>query len=65
MDDEMVRLMVADDGVGFTPTREPEPDERHGWGLLNMAERAEAMGGHFRIESRPQEGTRIIVEVAR
>lgn len=65
MDDEMVRLIVADDGVGFTPTREPEPGERHGWGLLSMAERAEAMGGHFRIESRPQEGTRIIVEVAR
>jgi len=30
-----------------------------------MTERAEAVGGHCRIESRPQQGTRVIVEVAR
>jgi PAS domain S-box-containing protein len=65
MDDEMVRLTITDDGVGFDLTRESGADEHHGWGLLTMAERAEAMGGHFRIESRPQEGTRIMVEVTR
>lgn len=63
MDDEMVCLTVADDGVGFDPGRASEFGAHGGWGLLTMAERAEAMGGHFRIESRPQEGTWIIVEV--
>ncbi len=60
-----VRLVVADDGVGFDPTRVAGPDERLKWGLLTMAERAEGVGGHFRIESSPRRGTRVIVEVAR
>jgi signal transduction histidine kinase len=60
-----VRLVVADDGIGFDHTRVAGPDERLKWGLLTMAERAEGVGGHFRIESGPQRGTRVIVEVAR
>ena len=60
-----VRLVVADDGIGFDPTRVAGPDERLKWGLLTMAERAEVVGGHFRIESSPQRGARVIVEVAR
>jgi len=63
--DETVRLVVADDGVGFDPARLAMPDGRQGWGLITMTERAEAVGGRFRIESRPQQGTRVIVEVAR
>jgi len=58
-------LVIADDGVGFDPAQLGKPDEHHGWGLLTMAERAEAVGGHCRIESCPQQGTRVIVEVAR
>jgi signal transduction histidine kinase len=65
VDDETVRLVVADDGVGFDPTRLSESGERWGWGLLNMTERAEAAGGRCRIESAPTQGTRITVEVPR
>jgi len=65
VDSGTVRLVVADDGIGFDPTRVAEPDERLKWGLLTMAERAEGVGGHFRIESSPRRGTRVIVEVAR
>ncbi|MDY7077969.1 MAG: CHASE4 domain-containing protein [Chloroflexota bacterium] len=64
MDGGAVRMIVADDGVGFDPARAAEPDGRRGWGLLTMAERAEAVGGHFRVESGPQQGTRVVVEVA-
>ncbi len=63
-DDGAVRLVVADDGVGFEPTQVATPNRHGGWGLMTMAERAEAVGGHFRVESQPQQGTRIIVEVA-
>ncbi len=58
-----VRMVVADDGIGFDPERPAQPDERQPWGLLTMAERAEAVGGGCRIESSPGQGTQVIVEV--
>ncbi|UCG26020.1 MAG: PAS domain S-box protein [Chloroflexota bacterium] len=65
-DGEIVRLIVADDGIGVSPDRPVKPGEEHGWGLLIMAERAEAVGGRCWIEPRPsKEGTRVIVEVPR
>jgi signal transduction histidine kinase len=63
-DNGAVHLVVADDGVGFEPTQVATPNRHGGWGLITMAERAEAVGGRFRVESQPQQGTRIIVEVA-
>lgn len=62
---DTVRLVIADDGVGFDPGRPITADGRQGWGLLTMTERAEAVGGHLQIESRPQGGTQVVVEVAR
>ena len=64
-EDGTVRLTVADDGVGFDLGSLAGPDGRRGWGLLTMAERAEAMGGTCRVESQPGCGTRIIAEVER
>lgn len=64
--DDCTRLIVADDGVGYDPDHLVEPVEDRGWGLLIMAERAEAVGGRCWIESRsPTQGTRIIAEVPR
>ena len=56
-----LRLEVIDDGIGFDPDN--LPDTELGWGLLTMQERAEAIGGQCRIESRPGQGTKVIVEV--
>jgi two-component system sensor histidine kinase UhpB len=64
-DHEIVRLMIADDGIGFDPTTPAKPDGDRGWGLITITERAEAVGGRCRIESKLQQGTRVIVEVAR
>jgi PAS domain S-box-containing protein len=65
VDDETARLVVADDGIGFDPATLTEPAERQGWGLITMAERAEAAGGYCQVESRPGQGTRITVEIGR
>lgn len=45
---------VRDDGAGFDLASTPA-----GSGLTNMADRIEALGGSFRITSRPGEGTQI------
>lgn len=58
----IVRMIVSDDGDGFQ--REEVPTARGGhWGLITMAERAEAIGGGCHIKSQPGQGTRVIVEV--
>ncbi len=65
-EDEILRLIVHDDGIGFNPERLDTREVERGWGLLTMAERAEALGGRFWVESQPShEGTRVIVEIAR
>ncbi len=62
---DVVRLVVADDGVGFECAGRAIPDEQEGWGLVGMAERAEVAGAHFQIKSRPGHGTQVIVEAPR
>jgi signal transduction histidine kinase len=62
--EEMVRLVIADDGVGFDPAAAARADGETG-GLVTMTERAEAVGGCCRTDSQPGEGTRVVVEVSR
>lgn len=59
------RLTIVDKGIGFDPDEAREPGEREGWGLVSIAERAEAVGGHSFIDSQPGQGTRVTVEVPR
>lgn len=56
-DDELV-VEIVDTGPGFDPTA-AEGSETH-LGLVGMRERAESLGGQFRIESAPGHGTRAI-----
>lgn len=55
--DEMVRLTVADNGVGFDPTAVTADH----LGLKIMRERTEAIGAKLTIYSEPGEGTQISV----
>lgn len=66
VEDETLRLIILDNGIGFNPERLPLQGGNRGWGLLTMAERAEALGGRFWVESQPSHtGTRVIVEIVR
>lgn len=56
----LVSLTVTDNGQGFKPL---EKKGRHGVGLQSMRERVKTLGGHLRIESRPNQGTTITVEL--
>ena len=50
--DDGVRLLVADDGVGFTEAAVVAAARRCGVGLVSMRERAERLGGSLAIEHR-------------
>ena len=56
-----VRITVEDDGVGFD-THDSESEKRpRGYGLFNVHERLDHIGGRFEIESEPGRGTRAIL----
>jgi PAS domain S-box-containing protein len=62
---DSVRLTIADDGVGFDPQTHHQPGAKPEWGLMNMRERAQAIGGKLSVETAPGKGTKIIVEIKR
>ena len=55
-------LRVSDDGRGFDPESLNPAGSGH-YGLIGMRERAERIGGHLTLNSRPGEGTELLVEV--
>ena len=58
-----LRVAVVDDGLGFTV----EPDFRSyagHWGLVGMQERAEQIGASLRVESAPNRGTTVMLELS-
>ena len=61
---DQVQLLVEDDGRGFNPQRASrDAVELQRLGLLGIRERAESLGGQARIESAPDEGTRLSVTI--
>lgn len=56
--EDQIRLEISDKGTGFNPQL---PATGSGIGLLMMRERIEAAGGILTVQSRPGEGTQLIV----
>jgi signal transduction histidine kinase len=53
-----IRLQVTDDGEGFD-----EDEPKRGFGLVTMKDRAEALGGKLRVDSRRGSGTKVELEL--
>ncbi|MEW6049017.1 MAG: sensor histidine kinase, partial [Bacillota bacterium] len=53
-------LYVQDDGKGFDPSNLAHT---RGWGLSNMRKRAAILGGDLDIDSRPGEGTTVMLRL--
>ena len=51
-------ILIETDGIGFETPKSSDHPGKH-LGLTIMQERAAHLGGHLRIESDPEEGTRI------
>jgi signal transduction histidine kinase len=56
-------LCIRDDGVGMQQL--PELSAQQGFGLANMRERAESLGGRWQIDSQPGAGTQVSVRIPR
>jgi signal transduction histidine kinase len=54
-----VVLSIADDGQGFDMAMPVQRDEKSGWGLMIMRERAAALGARLWVHSAPGAGTRV------
>jgi PAS domain S-box-containing protein len=60
--DKAVQFVVTDNGIGFDASSLTQRSEAS-WGLLNVEERAQAVGGIVTIESTLGHGTRVAIEV--
>ena len=64
--DDLVALDVQDDGVGMA-TQSAGPDallvDAGGFGLVGMRERVEQLGGELLVESAPDHGTTLAVQI--
>jgi PAS domain S-box-containing protein len=56
--DEQVQIVVEDHGVGFTPQSLALDQDASGFGLFNIQERLQFLGGQFEIDSAPGRGAR-------
>jgi signal transduction histidine kinase len=63
LEGEEVLLCVRDDGRGMHQL--PELYAQQGFGLANMRERAETLGGRWELQSEPGAGTRVSVRMPR
>ena len=58
--DDVVHLLVSDDGRGFDPTAAAgDDDARRSYGMVGMRERAELAGGQVTVTSRRGVGTTV------
>ncbi|MBN1557703.1 MAG: PAS domain S-box protein [Lentisphaerae bacterium] len=64
-EDNRVRLTVSDTGRGFDPARTDlfDADDEGGFGLFNIRERLQSVGGRFDIESAPGRGVTAVIEL--
>jgi len=64
-DGAAVVMSIADDGVGFDAAAPGWRSGQPRWGMINLRERARAIGGQLRIDSAPGSGTKIALEIRR
>jgi signal transduction histidine kinase len=59
---DTVEIRVSDDGQGFDPQAH-RSSGRISWGLRNMEERTNLLGGRFQVRSSPGRGTTLEVSI--
>lgn len=67
LEEDDIVVTITDDGIGFEMPAEPQFSltGHHGLGLFTVRERLTHLNGHFSINSKPGQGTRITLTVPR
>jgi signal transduction histidine kinase len=60
---EVLRIQVEDDGSGFVATDTRDLAQKDHFGLFNIRERVDSLGGYFEIQPSPGEGTTAAVSI--
>ncbi len=60
---DIVEVVIVDDGRGFDPARVRANDRQPHFGLATMRERAESVGGSLAVESLPGKGTSVLIRL--
>jgi signal transduction histidine kinase len=58
-DDSLLELRIEDNGIGF----DPDASRPGHFGIVGLREQAELIGAELRIDSKPNEGTRLSVSL--
>ncbi len=61
MEGETLVISVADEGCGFAPGQSQPFSTESGFGLFSVSERIELIGGSMQIDSRPGDGTLVVL----
>jgi len=61
--EDMIVLVMEDDGMGFDTDKLDQKESSKGLGLISMQERVVSFSGDFAISSKPGRGTEIVIEI--
>jgi PAS domain S-box-containing protein len=61
--DHEIVIVIEDDGIGFDLSKRKSPNKQSGIGLVGMRERITAFNGNFTIDTKPNAGTEILIEI--
>jgi PAS domain S-box-containing protein len=64
-DEDRLRIVVSDTGRGFDLSRLANREPTKGFGLFNIRERLELIGGRLDVETSPGRGTAMSIDVPR
>jgi signal transduction histidine kinase len=56
-------LKISDDGCGISESENISAEEKNGFGMVGMKERARLIGGDLTIESAAEKGTNIFMAI--
>ena len=57
--EDMIRITIEDNGVGFAATRNEKDVKKGGFGIFSIEERLKHQGGRLEITSDPETGSRV------
>ncbi len=63
IENQYIRMVIQDDGKGFDAKKNEYDEKAERFGLFNIRNRLEMLKGKFSIDSAPQKGSKITIEV--